>query len=123
MVIGLAVVKKTYREGLCSILILFFPPSSSCSKQNEGSDYNDNTPVGDKIDNAIEHGKTYKYTWEVPERAGPGTSGPKCATWAYYSDVNPIKDTNSGLVGPLVICKKVRPTIWVESLDKFQDYG
>ena len=27
-------------------------------------------------------------------------------TWSYYSHVNPTKDTNSGLVGPLVICKK-----------------
>lgn len=76
------------------------------SKQNEGSDYNDNTPGADKIDNAIERGSIYKYTWKVPERAGPGANGPNCATWAYYSDVDPIKDTNSGLVGPLVICKK-----------------
>ena len=96
----------------CKSLTELFP-SSSCSKQNEGSDYNDNTPGADKIDNAIERGSIYKYTWKVPERAGPGANGPNCATWAYYSDVDPIKDTNSGLVGPLVICKKVRQTIWV----------
>ncbi|KAL9973398.1 hypothetical protein ACROYT_G019854 [Oculina patagonica] len=76
------------------------------NKQNEGSNYNDGTLGGSKIDNAIDPGKLYKYTWQVPDRAGPGTNGPKCTTWAYYSDVNPIKDTNSGLVGPLVICKK-----------------
>ncbi|KAL9973401.1 hypothetical protein ACROYT_G019857 [Oculina patagonica] len=76
------------------------------NKQNEGSNYNDGTSGVNKADNAIEPGQLYKYTWQVPERAGPGTNGPKCTTWAYYSDVNPIKDTNSGLVGPLVICKK-----------------
>ena len=89
------------------LIFLIFPPPSSCSKQNEGSDYNDGTSGASKSDNAIESGKQFKYIWQVPERAGPGTNGPRCTTWAYYSDVNPIKDTNSGLVGPLVICKKV----------------
>ena len=78
------------------------------SKAHEGSDYNDGTSGADKLDNAIQPGKTYKYIWKVPERAGPGKDGPACATWAYYSDVNPIKDTNSGLIGPLIICKKVK---------------
>lgn len=76
------------------------------SKAHEGSDYNDGTSGADKLDNAIQPGKTYTYIWKVPERAGPGKDGPACATWAYYSDVNPIKDTNSGLIGPLIICKK-----------------
>lgn len=76
------------------------------SKNNEGSNYNDNTGGADKADNAIGPGESYTYTWKVPDRAGPGTDGPACATWAYYSDVDPIKDTNSGLVGPLIICKK-----------------
>lgn len=76
-------------------------------KKNEGSNYDDETSPGDKIDNAINPGKIFIYKWQVPERAGPGPNGPTCVTWAYYSDVDPIKDTNSGLVGPLVICKKV----------------
>ncbi|XP_022788227.1 hephaestin-like protein [Stylophora pistillata] len=76
------------------------------TKRNEGSDYDDDTLPGDKIDNAIHPGQIYTYKWQVPERAGPGPNGPTCVTWAYYSDVNPIKDTNSGLVGPLVVCKK-----------------
>ena len=65
-----------------------------------------------KVDNAIDPGKTYTYKWQVPERAGPGPNGPTCVSWAYYSDVNPIKDTNSGLVGPLIVCKKVRSAHW-----------
>ncbi|XP_022810543.1 hephaestin-like protein [Stylophora pistillata] len=76
------------------------------TKRNEGSDYDDDTWRGEKIDNAIHPGQIYTYKWQVPERAGPGPNGPTCVTWAYYSDVNPIKDRNSGLVGPLVVCKK-----------------
>ena len=78
------------------------------SKGFEGSDYQDGTSGLDKADNSVPSGKVFKYSWEVPERAGPGPDGPACSTWAYYSDVNPIKDTNSGLVGPLIVCKKVR---------------
>ena len=81
------------------------------SKAHEGSNYNDGTSGADKVDNAIQPGKTYTYIWKVPDRAGPGKDGPACATWAYYSDVNPIKDTNSGLIGPLVICKKVKTNV------------
>ena len=78
------------------------------SKGFEGSDYKDGTTGSNKADNSVDSGKMFKYSWEVPERAGPGTDGPACSAWAYYSDVNPIKDTNSGLVGPLIVCKKVR---------------
>lgn len=85
-------------------------------KKNEGSNYDDETSQDDKIDNAINPGKTFIYKWQVPERAGPGPNGPTCVTWAYYSDVDPIKDTNSGLVGPLVICKKVSLAIILRSL-------
>lgn len=76
------------------------------SKGFEGSDYKDGTTGKEKADNSVPSGEVFTYSWEVPERAGPGTDGPACSTWAYYSDVNPIKDTNSGLVGPLIVCKK-----------------
>ena len=88
----------------------------SCRKRNEGSDYDDDTLPGDKIDNAIHPGQIYTYKWQVPERAGPGPNGPTCVTWAYYFDVNPIKDRNSGLVGPLVVCKKVSSAIGLRTV-------
>ena len=76
------------------------------SKNNEGALYIDNTTLksGDKV----EPGETYTYTWQVPARAGPSDTDTDCITWAYYSYVDPTKDTNSGLVGPLIICRKVR---------------
>ena len=77
------------------------------SKQDEGSQYKDNTTGADTVDNAIAPGKIYNYVWKVPERAGPGPNDTRCLTWGYFSDVDPIRDTNTGLVGPLVICRKV----------------
>ncbi|XP_072514290.1 ferroxidase HEPHL1 [Salminus brasiliensis] len=51
-------------------------------------------------------GKMSRHQWSVPERSGPGVSDPNCITFAYYSAVDFIKDTVSGLIGPLVICRK-----------------
>uniref|UniRef100_A0A8C8VR32 ferroxidase n=1 Tax=Pelusios castaneus TaxID=367368 RepID=A0A8C8VR32_9SAUR len=53
-----------------------------------------------------EVGEINTYRWNVPERSGPGTSDPNCISWVYYSTVNFVKDTYSGLVGPLIICRK-----------------
>uniref|UniRef100_A0A3B4EIB4 ferroxidase n=1 Tax=Pygocentrus nattereri TaxID=42514 RepID=A0A3B4EIB4_PYGNA len=51
-------------------------------------------------------GNMSRYQWIVPERSGPGISDPNCISFAYYSAVDFIKDTVSGLIGPLVICRK-----------------
>lgn len=53
----------------------------------------------------VRPGTTYKYEWVVPKDGGPTENDPDCITYFYYSAVDPIKDTNSGLVGPLLICK------------------
>lgn len=45
------------------------------------------------------------YEWVVSETSGPGPSGFNCTAWAYYSAVDPVKDTNAGLMGPLIICR------------------
>ncbi|KAL0994973.1 hypothetical protein UPYG_G00130140 [Umbra pygmaea] len=59
---------------------------------------NTNTPV--------EPGNMTDFRWEVPVSSGPGVSDPNCITYAYYSTVNFVKDVNSGLIGPLVVCRK-----------------
>ncbi|XP_054830441.1 ferroxidase HEPHL1 [Eublepharis macularius] len=51
-------------------------------------------------------GEISTYRWNVPERSGPGITDPNCITWVYYSTVNFVKDTSSGLIGPLIICRK-----------------
>ncbi|XP_048243036.1 hephaestin-like protein [Haliotis rufescens] len=50
-------------------------------------------------------GKTVSYQWKVTAEVGPGKGDAPCVTRMYYSDVDVASDTNSGLVGPLVICR------------------
>uniref|UniRef100_A0A8C4Q0D7 ferroxidase n=1 Tax=Eptatretus burgeri TaxID=7764 RepID=A0A8C4Q0D7_EPTBU len=51
-------------------------------------------------------GNTTTYRWFIAEWWGPTENDPDCLTWAYYSTVNPNKDLHSGLIGPVVTCKK-----------------
>uniref|UniRef100_A0A8C8SYM7 Coagulation factor VIII n=1 Tax=Pelusios castaneus TaxID=367368 RepID=A0A8C8SYM7_9SAUR len=46
------------------------------------------------------------YRWKVTMEDGPGGSDPRCLTRFYYSSINPVKDTASGLIGPLLLCSK-----------------
>lgn len=55
---------------------------------------------------AAEPGEVLTYKWNIPERSGPGPNDSACVSWIYYSAVDPIKDMYSGLVGPLIICRK-----------------
>uniref|UniRef100_A0A3Q2YA52 Hephaestin n=1 Tax=Hippocampus comes TaxID=109280 RepID=A0A3Q2YA52_HIPCM len=50
-------------------------------------------------------GKTHTYEWFVPVGAGPVQGEADCLTYLYYSGVDPVKDTNSGLVGPMLVCR------------------
>ncbi|KAI3373677.1 hypothetical protein L3Q82_022271, partial [Scortum barcoo] len=61
----------------------------------------------DGVDNPGSHvgpGETFIYTWQVLD--GPSPSDSPCIPYLYYSASDPAKDTNSGLVGPLLVCKK-----------------
>uniref|UniRef100_G1R633 ferroxidase n=1 Tax=Nomascus leucogenys TaxID=61853 RepID=G1R633_NOMLE len=51
-------------------------------------------------------GEVKTYRWNIPKRSGPGPSDPNCIPWVYYSTVNFVKDTYSGLMGPLITCRK-----------------
>ncbi|XP_076133763.1 ceruloplasmin isoform X2 [Alosa pseudoharengus] len=53
----------------------------------------------------VRPGSTYTYTWVIPKGAGPTGDDADCINYLYYSAVDPVKDTNSGLVGPLLVCK------------------
>lgn len=56
--------------------------------------------------NGVQPGHIMTYSWTIPERSGPGPSDPNCITYAYYSSVSLVKDLMSGLVGPLIVCRK-----------------
>uniref|UniRef100_A0A667WZL3 Ceruloplasmin n=1 Tax=Myripristis murdjan TaxID=586833 RepID=A0A667WZL3_9TELE len=53
----------------------------------------------------VKPGTVYTYEWTVPVDAGPVEGDADCLTYLYYSAVDPVKDTSSGLVGPLLICR------------------
>ncbi|XP_007531847.1 coagulation factor V [Erinaceus europaeus] len=78
----------------------------SYEKSSEGKTYEDDSPEWFQEDNAIQPNSTYTYVWHATERSGPEVPGSACRAWAYYSAVNPEKDINSGLIGPLVICQR-----------------
>uniref|UniRef100_A0A4W5RRC4 Ceruloplasmin n=1 Tax=Hucho hucho TaxID=62062 RepID=A0A4W5RRC4_9TELE len=54
----------------------------------------------------VKPGTTHTYEWVVPKGGGPVEDDADCITYFYYSAVDPVKDTSSGLVGPLLVCKK-----------------
>ncbi|XP_053129823.1 hephaestin [Hemicordylus capensis] len=47
----------------------------------------------------------FTYQWTVPPHVGPTAEDPPCLTWMYSSAVDPARDTSSGLVGPLIVCR------------------
>ncbi|XP_069377584.1 ceruloplasmin isoform X2 [Paralichthys olivaceus] len=54
----------------------------------------------------VRPGTVYTYEWMVPVGAGPVQGEADCLTYLYYSGVDPVKDTNSGLAGPLLVCRQ-----------------
>jgi len=72
-------------------------------KDSEGAPYDDGTSGADKADDAVPPGGTHTYTWQVPERAGPGSADPSTILWMYHSHVDEPGDTNAGLIGPIIV--------------------
>lgn len=75
-------------------------------KDSEGALYEDGTSGSDKVDDAVPPGKTHVYTWEVPERAGPGPNDPSSIVWLYHSHAYEMRDVDSGLVGAIIISRR-----------------
>jgi FtsP/CotA-like multicopper oxidase with cupredoxin domain len=75
-------------------------------KDSEGALYEDGTSGSDKRDDAVPPGKTHVYTWEVPERAGPGPNDPSSIVWLYHSHSYEMRDVHSGLVGAIIISRR-----------------
>ena len=73
------------------------------NKAHEGTPYND----GDKqkADDIVAPGDTYTYQWDVPDRAGPGENDPSSIAWIYHGHVDEPADTNTGLIGPIIITR------------------
>lgn len=76
------------------------------AKDSEGTPYNDATSGSDKADDAVPPGGTHTYLWQAPERAGPGPMDGSSILWMYHSHTDEPMDTNTGLVGPIIITRK-----------------
>ncbi len=87
------------------------PHGVSYSKNSEGAFYQDGTSGEDKADDGVPPGGMHTYVWNVPERAGPAEGDPSSIVWLYHSHYDEPKDSNSGLMGAMVITArgKARP--------------
>ncbi|KFQ30241.1 Coagulation factor VIII [Merops nubicus] len=54
----------------------------------------------------IPPGQSFTYSWRITPEDGPTQADPRCLTRFYYSSIDPVRDTASGLIGPLLICFK-----------------
>ena len=75
-------------------------------KDSEGTAYNDGSDATAKAGGHVPPRQTHTYTWEVPERAGPGPRDPDSIVWLYHSHVNEMIDVNAGLIGAMIITRR-----------------
>jgi len=95
-------IKVVFRNN-ASVPYSMHPHGVRYAKSSEGAPYNDGTSGADKADDAVPPGQTVTYTWEVPPRAGPAEHDGQSVMWMYHSHTDEIKDTNTGLMGPMII--------------------
>ncbi len=75
-------------------------------KASEGAGYPDGTIGAYKSDDYVAPRSSWTYHWDVPERAGPGPGDPSSIAWLYHSHVDAPRDTNSGLVGVMLVTRR-----------------
>uniref|UniRef100_A0A8C9TNW4 Coagulation factor VIII-like n=1 Tax=Scleropages formosus TaxID=113540 RepID=A0A8C9TNW4_SCLFO len=79
------------------------PVGISYWKQSEGEIVSEASLK--KEDDAVAPGGSYRYVWDIQPASGPTLTDPECLTYSYSSQVDIIRDLNSGLIGALLICK------------------
>lgn len=53
----------------------------------------------------MDPGKMHTYVWEIQQNQGPTDGDSPCLTHSYSSNIDSVKDTNSGLIGALLVCR------------------
>lgn len=71
-----------------------------------GALYPDGTGGKSKEDDFVVPGGNYTYTWPVRKSYSPTLADSNCLTWIYHSHIDTPRDIASGLIGPLLVCKK-----------------
>jgi FtsP/CotA-like multicopper oxidase with cupredoxin domain len=75
-------------------------------KSSEGAPYADSVPAGDKGGDSVAPGRMFTYTWQVPDRAGPGPGDPSSIMWMYHSHTDEVHDVNTGPIGAIVVTRR-----------------
>lgn len=103
-------IKVTFKNN-CSFPASIHPHGVFYQKKDEGAPYNDGRSEAERAGDSVAPQKQYVYTWEVPERAGPGPMEGSSVMWMYHSHTEEITDVYSGLMGPIEITTrgKARP--------------
>ncbi|KAL4631181.1 coagulation factor VIII-like [Arapaima gigas] len=69
---------------------------------------------GETRPEAVQPNEVRVYNWKITRRQGPSPKDFDCKAWTYYSTLNMAsininepteKDINSGLIGPIIVCK------------------
>jgi len=89
----------------CPFPTSMHPHGVAYAKDDEGAAYNDDAAHRGA---AVPAGGRYTYTWEVPERAGPGPADGSSSAWMYHSHNDEPADVYAGLTGFLVITARGR---------------
>jgi FtsP/CotA-like multicopper oxidase with cupredoxin domain len=97
-------VKVVFKNN-CRIPTSMHPHGLFYLKESEGAVYSDSVLDSDKGGQSISPGGNYTYTWQVPERAGPGPGDPSSVLWMYHSHVDEVGDTYAGLVGLIIVTR------------------
>ena len=71
-----------------------------------GSLYPDGSSGWLKADDSVPPGGSHIYNWTIPEGHAPTDADPACLTWVYHSHVDVPRDIATGLIGPLITCKR-----------------
>ena len=73
---------------------------------SEGAGYNSGTGGMDDRGACVVPGGTHTYTWQIPDRSGPGPNDPNSIFWLYHSHCDELRDVASGLFGGIVITRR-----------------
>jgi ceruloplasmin len=71
-----------------------------------GAIYPDNTTGPQRTDDTVLPGQQYTYVLYTNEEQSPAEGDSHCVTRIYHSHIDAPKDIASGLIGPLILCKK-----------------
>jgi FtsP/CotA-like multicopper oxidase with cupredoxin domain len=104
----------------CSFPASIHPHGVFYAKKDEGAPSDDGRSGPDKVGDAVAPQQQYIYTWQVPERAGPGPMDGSSVMWMYHSHTDEVLDTYSGLMGPMEITArgKARPDGSPDDVDR-----